>query len=124
MLRTVNAIIHKTGGIAMSFSVGGYSFTGRYAIDKIDEIEDWPGLYAILCRRGNRHYLVDIGESNNVKLAIDRSDRKDLWSENCSGTLVVSVYYTLDIQKSERERIERQIRTRHKPPCRKIRKVS
>jgi len=39
----------------MSFKVGAYSFTGRYATDEINEIKDLPGLYAILCRRGERH---------------------------------------------------------------------
>jgi hypothetical protein len=101
----------------MSFKVGGHSFTGRYPVDETDEVKDWPGLYAVLCRRGNRHYLVDVGESNNLKLELERNGRRELWSQHCSGTLVVSVYYTLDMEHSERARIERKIRIRHNPPC-------
>jgi len=102
----------------MSFKVAGHSFSGRYAMYETEEIKDWPGLYAILCRRGNRHYLIDVGESNNVKSAVENNGRKELWYQNCSGTLVVTVYYTLGMQQSERVRIERKIRRRHNPPCR------
>jgi hypothetical protein len=103
----------------MSFKVGGHSFAGRYALYETDEIKDWPGLYAILCRRGNRHYLIDIGESDNVKSAVKNNGRKELWYQSCSGTLVVTVYYALDMQQSERVQIERKIRRRHNPPCRR-----
>lgn len=103
----------------MSFKVAGHSFAGRYAMYETDEIKGWPGLYAILCRRGSRHYLIDVGESDNVKSAVENNDRKELWYQNCSGTLVVTVYYTLDMQQSERVQIERKIRRRHNPACRK-----
>ena len=105
----------------MSFRIGDRKFKGRYALHETDEIEDWPGLYAILCQRGKRHYLVDVGESDNVKSEVENSDRKPLWYQNCSGTLVATVYYTLDTEQPERARIERKIRNRHRPPCRRRR---
>ena len=108
----------------MSFKVGGHSFTGRYALYETDEIKDWPGLYAILCRRGRRHYLVDIGESDNVKSALEDNDREHLWYQYCTGVLVVTVYYTMDTEQSERARIERKIRNRHRPPCRRQQRLA
>jgi hypothetical protein len=101
----------------VGFKIGDRMFRGRHAIDETDEIKNWPGLYAILCRRNRRHYLVDIGESDNVKSELKNNGRRDIWYQNCSGTLVVSVYYTLDMDRSERMRIERKIRSRHNPPC-------
>ena len=106
----------------MGFRIGDRMFRGSYALHETDEIKDWPGLYAVLCRRGKRHYLIDVGESDNVKSEIENNDRKPLWYQNCSGTLVVTVYYMLDIEQSERIRIERKIRNRHRPPCRRRRK--
>ena len=103
----------------MGFKIGDRMFRGHYALGGTDEIKDWAGLYAILCRRGNGHYLVDVGESDNVRSAVENNDRKDLWHQYCSGTLVVTVYYMLDMKQSERARIERKIRRRHNPPCKR-----
>jgi hypothetical protein len=101
----------------MSFKVGGYSFTGRFAMDEINEIKDLPGLYAILCRRGKRHYLVDVGESNELRSELEKNGKKELWDQHCSGTLVVSIYYTDGLERSDRVEMERKIKRRHNPPC-------
>lgn len=108
----------------MSFRVGGYSFSGRYSMDEIDEIRDWPGLYAILCRRGRGHYLVDVGESDNLRSELKEHDRSDLWTRNCSGSLVVTVKYTLELEELERVRMEQKIRNRHNPPCRRQQRLA
>jgi hypothetical protein len=103
----------------MSFKVADYSFMGTYRIDDIDDIKDWPGLYAVLCRRNNKHFLVDVGETNSLRSEIEESDRRETWEENCSGDLVVAVKYTMEMHQAERARMERKIRKRHNPPCRK-----
>jgi len=108
----------------MSFRVGGYSFGGRYSIDKIGEIRDLPGLYAILCRRGRRHYLVDVGGSDTLRSELEEHDRRDMWARNCSGSLVVTVKYTLDLEKLERAKMEKKIRKQHNPPCPKQQKLA
>jgi hypothetical protein len=107
----------------MGFKVADYSFMGAYPIDEMDDIKDWSGLYAILCRRGNRHYLIDVGESDGLKSELHESDRRELWEQNCSGTLVITVKYTMEMHQAERVRIERKIRKRHNPPCRKVRSL-
>jgi|GEM_PF-1516125 len=94
----------------MDFEMGNSFFTGRYAIDQIDRIEEWPGLYSILCYRNGEYYMIDVGESDDVRSAVEDNGRREFWERKCSGTLVVSVYYTSDMQRSERERLEREIR--------------
>jgi hypothetical protein len=108
----------------MGFKVAGYSFKGRYSIDETDQIEDWPGLYVILCQRGNGHYIIDVGESDNLKSALEENGRRDMWTRSCSGTLAVTVKYTLDLERLERVRMEKKIRNRHNPPCRKSHKLA
>jgi len=108
----------------VSFKVADYTFMGSYPVDETDQIKNWPGLYAILCRRDSRHYLVDVGESDDLKSELVKNGRKALWEENCSSTLVITVKYTLELEWAERVRIEEKIRTRHNPPCKKKRKVS
>jgi hypothetical protein len=101
----------------MSFKVGGYSFTGRYAMNEINQIKDLPGLYAVMCRRGKRHYLVDVSESDKLRSDLEKNGKKKLWDQQCSGALVVSVYYTDGLERSDRVEMERKIRRRHNPPC-------
>jgi hypothetical protein len=103
----------------MSFKVAGYSFMGPYPVDEIGDIKSWSGLYAILCRRGKRHYLVDVGESDNLKSELEGSDRRELWEQHCSGDLVIAVKYTIEMHQTERARMEQKIRRRHNPPCRR-----
>jgi hypothetical protein len=104
----------------MSFKVAGYSFMGAYPIDEVADVKDWPGLYAVLCRRNNKHFLVDVGETNNLRSELEESGRREMWEENCSGDLVVVVKYTMEMHQAERSRMEHKIRRRHNPPCRKI----
>ena len=103
----------------MSFRLANYSFMGRHPVNKVDQVRNWPGLYAILCRRGNRHYLVDVAEADDLKSELEKNGRRDLWEENCSGSLIITLKYTMEMERAERMRIERKIRTRHNPPCRK-----
>ena len=103
----------------MSFKVGGYTFMESHPVDGISDIKDWSGLYAVLCRRGNRHYLVDVGESDNLKSELKGNGRREMWEQNCSGDLVVVVKYTMEMHQTERSRMEHKIRRRHNPPCRK-----
>ena len=76
----------------MDSEMGNSFFTGRYAIDQIDRIEDWPGLYSILCYRNGEYYMIDVGESDNVWSTVENNRRREFWERKCSGTLVVSVY--------------------------------
>ena len=101
----------------MGFKIAGYSFAEGHPIDQYDEIKSWPGLYAILCKRGRGHYLIDIGESDDLKTELRSKGKRKLWKQKSSGDLLVSIYYTLDMEQSERKRIERKIRKRHNPPC-------
>ncbi|MBD3181376.1 hypothetical protein GF312_03730 [Candidatus Poribacteria bacterium] len=102
----------------MGFKIAGRSFTGRYKVDEIDEIEEEPGLYAVLCYRNKRHYLVDVGESENIKEELEgKNGKKTEWDKHCSGRLLISVYYTPDMEESDRNKLEKKIRNRHNPPC-------
>ena len=103
----------------MSFKIADYSFMGAYPIDGTDDIKDWPGLYAVLCRRNNKHFLVDVGETNSLRSELEESNRREMWEQNCSGDLVVVVKYTMEMHQTERSRMEHKIRRRHNPPCRK-----
>jgi len=99
----------------MSITVGRYQFEGPYT--NTASLEDRSGVYAVHCYRDERYYLVDVGESGEVKNRVDTHDRKDCWKEKCSGTLTVSVLYTPNLQQAGRREIEQEIRSQFNPPC-------
>jgi len=49
----------------MSITVGRYQFEGPYT--NTASLEDRSGVYAVHCYRDERYYLVDVGESGEVK---------------------------------------------------------
>ena len=99
----------------MSITIGGYSFDGPYSTTS--NLEDRSGVYAILDRRQDGSFLVDVGESSEVKTRIENHDRKDCWSKNALGTINVAVYYTPNLQQQGRMLVEQKIRDEYKPSC-------
>jgi hypothetical protein len=102
----------------MSIRIGNYTFDGPFL--SIDSIEDRAGVYAVLCKKDDKYTVVDVGESAEVKTRLANHDRKDCWEENCTGTLYYAVYYTPNLQQSERKEIEKEIRDQYNPPCGEI----
>lgn len=99
----------------MSITIGQYTFEGPY--DNTGPLEDRSGVYAILCVRDNKYRVVDVGESAQVKTRVENHERKACWMRNCSGSLMVAVYYTPHLQSSGRVSVEQEIRAQYNPPC-------
>jgi len=102
----------------MGIIIAGYSFEGPFT--STDNLEDRAGVYAILCDKDDKYYVIDAGESARVKTRVDNHDRKDCWKRNCTGTLKVAVYYTPNMQQQGRMQVEQEIRDKYDPPCGKI----
>lgn len=99
----------------MSLMIGTYTFEGPYS--STEYLENRSGVYAILCQVSGENYVIDIGESSEVKNRIENHDRKDCWSKKCSGQLLVCVHYTPNLQQTGRKSIEQDLREQYKPPC-------
>lgn len=99
----------------MAITIGNYSFEGPY--NSTDRLENKSGVYAIHCFKDDKYYLIDVGESSEVKDRIDNHDRSECWKKNCTGQLTVSVYYTPRLQQAGRKEIEGELRDKYNPPC-------
>ena len=102
----------------MAIQVGNYTFEGPYT--NTSALQDRSGVYAIHCYYSNTYYLIDVGESANVKSRVEGHDRKSCWSRNCNGILTASVYYTPNLLPTKRREIEQTIRAQFDPPCGRI----
>jgi len=100
----------------MSIEIGDYVFEGPY--DSTDSLKDNSGVYAILDKRTDGNfYVVDIGESAQVKTRIEGHDRVGCWKKQAKGALYVAVHYTPNKQQSGRKEIEQKLRDQFNPPC-------
>lgn len=99
----------------MSISIGEYEFEGPYK--SIENLKNNSGVYAIICKVGEEYYLIDVGESKEVKYRVENHDRAECWQKNCTSELMVAVLYTPNKQKHGRMEIEQKIRNEYDLPC-------
>lgn len=95
--------------------IGNYNFEGPYT--STTRLQNRSGVYAILSMNGTQHYLIDVGESHDVRYRVENHDRSDCWSRNGNGQLSVAVLYTPNQQQAGRRVIENQIRDQFNPVC-------
>lgn len=60
--------------ITMAFKLGRYSFTGP--IVSVDKIKDKHGVYAIVCKTDTEYFLIDVGESSELRTEIENNEKK------------------------------------------------
>jgi len=99
----------------MSITIGKYEFAGPYK--STEGLEDRSGIYAIVCKKGEKYSLIDVGESAKVRYRVENHSRKNCWEENCNTSLEVAVYYTPNLWQSDRITIEQEIRGQYNIPC-------
>jgi len=93
-----------------------YRFEGPFLTKR--ELKQAPGVFILLCTTGKgTTYIVDAGESENVRQAIEDSPNRHCWVSNCKGTISVAVLYTPELDRKGRKEIERIIRSRDFVPC-------
>jgi hypothetical protein len=102
------------GGI-MGFKRWGYDFEGSWTIPSF--LESRSGIYVIWCKDGDNWYVLDVGESHDVKDRVLKHDRKDCWEKKCTGVIYYSAMYTPNLQQHGRKEIEQKIRLKASPKC-------
>jgi len=97
----------------LTIKIGDYAFDGPFG--STDSIENKSGIYAILHYKEGEYYLLDIGESSQIKKELEEHDRKE-WEKNSNGAIEYSVIYTPKLWKDDRKEIETRIRATYMPP--------
>jgi len=93
-----------------------YKFEGPYKSP--DSLEDKSGVYVILCYKNGKYYVIDVGESREVRDRVSNHERVDCWEKHCeNGILMVAVLYTYYGKKPSRMDIEQDIRCYYTLPC-------
>lgn len=97
-------------------------FLGNYAFDgphqPVDDVKDFPGVFAVVCEHDGKFQLLDIDESDAVKSTIQSHARQDCWQENCQDAVVAYLaYYTGRLPKNKRQDIVGEVRSQYTVLC-------
>jgi hypothetical protein len=78
-------------------------------------LSDESGVYAVstLLRDGT-HYILDIGESHEVRTRLENHDRASQWQANILNGLFYSTFYC---SEQDRMMLEGHLRDFFNPPC-------
>lgn len=99
-----------------TIAITGHTFEGPHP--SADFIRHAAGIYVITdARSDGKVYLLDVGESGDVRDRIDNHDRRPCWSRNRQGSLGVAVLYTPGWSDLQRRLLEARIRDQYQPPC-------
>ncbi len=99
----------------MAITIGRYAFDGPY--DSAEFLEDRSGVYAVLDRRIDGYWVLDVGESAQVKTRVVTHERRACWSFHGRRPLYYAALYTPGVHQAGRMQIEVEIRGQYKPPC-------
>jgi hypothetical protein len=100
----------------MSIKVGEYLFEGSYMAP--GDLSNKPGLFLVTEFLKGRHHILDIGESEEVRKAVEFHNRRDCWLQKSKKyELRVSVLYTPGLTAAQRTALEKELRVRLSPPC-------
>ena len=93
-----------------------YPFKGPYR--SVDEIENSPGVFALICEFEGTYYLLDVDHSDDVKQAILVHERRKCWERYRKGLIRYAVLYTRKMSSEHRGEMEEKIRKRYRSiPC-------
>lgn len=103
----------------MPVTIGKRTFEGPFT--GVGTILDDPGVYVVVCPdTDGGYFVVDVGESDQLRTHLQNHERKDCWARVCTARHQVpqfAVLYMRRISPNYRRAIEREIRDQYKPPC-------
>jgi len=96
-------------------SIERYRFEGPFY--EFSSLRRTRGVYAILDRRPSGTFVLDIGESENVRERVSSHDRQPSWRRNSKGIVVVAVLYLATASDFQRKTIEKELRVAFELVC-------
>ncbi len=100
----------------MMIPICQYPFKGP--IKSLEKVNNEAGVYAIVCEFVDRHYLLDVDCSDDVKKSIKIHDRRKCWTHYKKGKIRYAVLYENDFPNEKKDEIVNSIRKKYKTiPC-------
>ena len=84
----------------MSVLIGKYEFNGPY--ENVTELEEKPGLYAVLHCQNDEYELIHVAQANSIRDCLQHSQVATNPTE-CSGKVLLASYYTPRCGRRQRD---------------------
>ena len=100
------------------FERWGYTVSGWFKSPH--ELEEKAGVYVIATQGFQHPFVLDVGESENVRFCVLNHERRTFWRRNALGSLLYASIYTEDgespfLSEFHRRNIEHHIRSVEQP---------
>lgn len=100
----------------MAIEICGYTFEGPYS--QTNSLCSQGGNYVILDNRmDGQWWVVDVGESSDIRQRVESHDWAVCWRCNRQGTLGVAVLHTPSWTADHRRLLESRVREAYAPAC-------
>jgi hypothetical protein len=100
----------------MYIPIAGFAFQGP--LTSIDDLDEKPGVFTIICEEKGTYYLLDVDHGENVREAVSTHERKDSWEELKRGEIRYAVLYADEFPNLGLPTIEEAIRKEYPDiPC-------
>lgn len=100
----------------MMIPIAHYPFKGPHR--SLRNIEDLPGVFAIISEFTGKNYLLDVDYSDEIKKAIKTHERKNCWQKYRKGLIRYAVLYETDFPSEPKEEIAKKVRKKYQAiPC-------
>jgi hypothetical protein len=97
-------------------TIGRYRFEGP--VYNKASLKDAAGVYVILDDQGRQGiFVLDVGESEQVRSRIEDHDRELCWLRNRRGRVCYAALYMPRSTKSQRQAVEEEVRRQFAPAC-------
>jgi hypothetical protein len=88
----------------MTITFGKTEFEGP--LSRLDELNDEPGVYALLCFDGETFKVLDVQIATHVQTSVAKALAAKTWHDICQGKMRVAAFYTKDEHQQMRLRQE------------------
>jgi hypothetical protein len=97
-------------------TIGRYRFEGP--VYNVAALKDAAGVYAVLDDRGSQGiFVLDVGESEQIRSRVEDHDREPCWLRNCRGKICYAALYMPGSTKLQRRAVEEEVRRQYAPAC-------
>lgn len=102
--------------VKMSLLIGKYEFEGPF-INWLG-VQEKPGIYLVMSFANQEYELVEIGESDNLRLTVLNQNNLESWQCRSNGMLTYSVHYIPAVSWLRRREIVNEILREYDGNCR------
>lgn len=96
--------------------IGRFDFKGPF--ESPQDLENLPGIFAVISVWEGRAELIDIGTADEIRCSVEAHHRRNFWQRSSPGSrLIYAAAYTSHLDQQGRIQVEQELRLQYRIPC-------